>query len=298
MDAGREPEGARSVLQTVKTLEYHYSTPVREVMTQLRLFPRARRGPQRLLSRDCEVWPRPDRTRHTTDEFGNEMWEFFHEAVAERLRFALGFTTEHAVKCRLGRPPIARLVASHGVPRAGVTTFLSSTRLVDDSEEIREAARTLAGTKATAGELIEAVGAWVHEAMRFCAGVTDVATPASISLAQRGGVCQDYAHVMLALCRLLGIPARYVSGHLVGEGGTHAWVEVVATAPGRPDVASVLALDPTHDREVGTNYLTIAVGRDYLDVAPTSGTFVAGCRGRLSTKKHLSVSDAGFALAS
>ena len=68
--------------------------------------------------------------------------------------------------------------------------------------------------------------------------------------------------------------------------------------PVSPGQAMVVALDPTHDREVGTNYLTIAVGRDYLDVAPTSGTFVARCRGRLSTRKHLSVSDAGFALAS
>jgi len=133
------------VLETVKTIEYHYATPVREVTTQLRLFPRPRRGLQRLLSRDCEVWPRPDRTRRFTDEFGNEVWEFLHQSVAERLRFALGFTTEHAVKCRLGRLLVARLVASHGVPRAGVTTFLSSTWLVDDSEEIRAAARALAG---------------------------------------------------------------------------------------------------------------------------------------------------------
>jgi transglutaminase-like putative cysteine protease len=279
MEAGRGTEGARSVLQTVKTLEYHYSTPVREVMTQLRLFPRARRGPQRLLSRDCEVWPRPDRTRHTTDEFGNEVWEFFHEAVAERLRFALGFTTEHAVKCCLGQPPIARLIASHGVPRAGVTTFLSGTRLVDDSEEIRAAARALAGTKATARELMEAVGAWVHGAMRFCAGVTDVSTPASMVLAQRAGVCQDYAHVMLAICRASSIPCRYVSGFIPGEGYMHAWVEALV-ADSRTGTAHWEGFDPTHNRRVDAHYLAVAVGRDYADVSPVTGSFygaAAGC---------------------
>src|SRR5438445_10274266 len=112
MEAGRGTEGTRSVLQTVKTIEYHYATPVREVTTQLRLFPRPRRGLQRLLSRDCEVWPRPDRTRRFTDEFGNEVWEFLNQAVAERLRFALGFKTELAVWCWLGQIRDTRQVAA------------------------------------------------------------------------------------------------------------------------------------------------------------------------------------------
>src|ERR1019366_7671892 len=109
--------------------------------------------------------------------------------------------------------------------------------------------------------------------MGYRADVTGVKTTAAAALALGQGVCQDYAHVMLSLCRLLGIPARYVSGHLVGEGGTHAWVEVLVAAPavpGLPAAAAVVALDPTHDREVGENYLTIAIGRDYSDVAPTS----------------------------
>jgi hypothetical protein len=76
---------------------------------------------------------------------------------------------------------------------------------------------------------------------------------------------------MLALCRLLGLPARYVSGHLVGEGGTHAWVEVLEPVPG--DAIEILAWDPTHDRPADLRYLTVAVGPDYRDVAPVSGTY-------------------------
>ena len=96
----------------------------------------------------------------------------------------------------------------------------------------------------------------------------------------RRGVCQDYAHVMLALCRLRGLPARYVSGHLLGEGGTHAWVEVLLPDPDRLRAASWRSpFDPTHGRGAGLNYVTVAVGRDYGDVAPTSGTYRAGLPG-------------------
>jgi transglutaminase-like putative cysteine protease len=116
---------------------------------------------------------------------------------------------------------------------------------------------------------------------------TGVHTTAGQALAAGHGVCQDYAHLMLALCRLLGIPARYVSGHLVGEGGTHAWVEVLLPGPGRS--VEVLAWDPTHDRPADLRYLTVAVGRDYRDVAPVSGTYRLPHRGWLSASCRVGV---------
>jgi transglutaminase-like putative cysteine protease len=92
---------------------------------------------------------------------------------------------------------------------------------------------------------------------------------------------------MLALCRACGLPARYVSGHLIGEGGTHAWVEVVLpTADGTGD-AIAWPFDPTHASRGGLNHVTIAVGGDYLDVAPTSGTYVSPVSGRLTTRKRV-----------
>jgi transglutaminase-like putative cysteine protease len=95
---------------------------------------------------------------------------------------------------------------------------------------------------------------------------------------------------MLVLCRLLGIPARYVSGHLVGEGGTHAWVEVLVPGPGQ--AVEILAWDPTHDRPADLRYLTVAVGRDYRDVAPVSGTYCGPHTGWLSAARRVSVADA------
>ena len=78
---------------------------------------------------------------------------------------------------------------------------------------------------------------------------------------------------MLAACRLVGLPARYVSGHLVGEGGSHAWVEVLHPRPRRQGTWRAEDWDPTHNRRTNTDYLVVAVGRDYADVAPLSGTY-------------------------
>ena len=100
-------------------------------------------------------------------------------------------------------------------------------------------------------------------------------------------MCQDYAHCMVALCRLCGLPARYVSGHLLGDGGTHAWVEVLVQDPS--GAVRAVAFDPTHDRRAGPRYVTVAVGRDYGDVPPTSGTFEGPYPGELTTHKRAAV---------
>jgi transglutaminase-like putative cysteine protease len=97
---------------------------------------------------------------------------------------------------------------------------------------------------------------------------------------------------MLALARHCGLAARYVSGHLLGEGGTHAWVEIIL--PDRGD-GLVIAFDPTHDRVVTMKYIVVAVGRDYADVAPTSGVFTAPFGGELSVRKRVGVTDVRYA---
>jgi transglutaminase-like putative cysteine protease len=124
----------------------------------------------------------------------------------------------------------------------------------------------------------------------FAFDATTVTTTAAEAYARRRGVCQDIAHVMLTVCRLAGIPSRYVSGHLLGErGGSHAWVEVLV-----PDgsAARVLAFDPTNGFRVGSRHLPVAVGRDYADVAPTSGVYTGPARGRLSWTKRAGVTAA------
>ncbi|WP_335341687.1 MULTISPECIES: transglutaminase family protein [Pseudofrankia] len=151
--------------------------------------------------------------------------------------------------------------------------------------------------------------AWVFENIAYRPGSTHVGTTAAQAVAGGAGVCQDQAHVMIALCRAAGIPARYVLGHLVGDGESHAWVEVVLpdgwappppgpTTPGsaRPSWAApggagavAVALDPCHDRLADRRYVTIAAGRDYRDVMPTSGVYRGSGRGALTASQCVDV---------
>lgn len=106
----------------------------------------------------------------------------------------------------------------------------------------------------------------VHDAMTYAPGETGVDTTAAQAFETRRGVCQDYAHITLALLRRLGIPARYVCGFLSGEGATHAWVEFFHRGVW-------LALDPTHGRAVKCDCIKVAHGRDSSDCPVNRGTF-------------------------
>ncbi|HYN17041.1 MAG TPA: transglutaminase family protein [Actinomycetes bacterium] len=93
------------------------------------------------------------------------------------------------------------------------------------------------------------------------------------------------------------MPTRYVSGHRLGEGGTHAWVEVLVPDRSRPGLLAAVGLDPTNARRTGHGYLTVAVGRDYADVSPTSGTFEADHGGRLSSSKRVGITAVEYGLS-
>ncbi len=116
---------------------------------------------------------------------------------------------------------------------------------------------------------------------------TRVDSPVDDALEARAGVCQDFAHIFIALCRGLGVPTRYVSGYLFNDGGsdrsidgaTHAWVESLL-----PDVGWV-GLDPTNNLLAGERHIRVAIGRDYADVPPTRGVF----KGTSAVKSELMV---------
>jgi len=117
------------------------------------------------------------------------------------------------------------------------------------------------------------LGQHVHGIFEYDPDWTHVHTNAAEALKDRRGVCQDYAHVLIALCRSLGIPARYVSGYFYnGKTGdeneaSHAWMEVFLPGYGWK------AWDPTHNREADSRYIKLAIGRDYDDAKPVSGRF-------------------------
>lgn len=111
-----------------------------------------------------------------------------------------------------------------------------------------------------------AISKRVHESIAYTPGVTSVETTAAEVLQSGQGVCQDYAHLMIALCRRAGIPARYVCGFMEGIGETHAWVEVF-------DGYSWIGIDPTNDRVIDYGYVKLAQGRDAADCPVSRGLY-------------------------
>ena len=106
----------------------------------------------------------------------------------------------------------------------------------------------------------------LHQDLSYEKGVTTFQTTAEEAMKLKKGVCQDYAHILIACLRQLGIPARYVCGLLLGEGATHAWVEVY-------DGEAWCGLDPTNRQIIEYGYLKIAHGRDAADCPVNRGVF-------------------------
>lgn len=109
----------------------------------------------------------------------------------------------------------------------------------------------------------------LYENFTYQSGVTNVQTTAEEAMQQGMGVCQDYSHILLSLCRMAHIPARYVVGMLEGEGASHAWVEVYSNG-------AWYALDPTNNLVVTDEHVTISHGRNYRDCIMNKGVFCGG----------------------
>lgn len=117
----------------------------------------------------------------------------------------------------------------------------------------------------------------------YVQGVTGVFTTAEEAFRLCQGVCQDYAHILLALCRKNRMPCKYVAGMMIGEGATHAWVEVF-------EDGKWLSLDPTHNRRVDDTYIVISRGRDAQDCSINQGVFTGG--GSQKQEVHVCVEEA------
>jgi transglutaminase-like putative cysteine protease len=283
----------RSVYLIHQNFHYEYPGPIAELNHRLVVLPPNRHGDQRRLGHRLEVSVSPAEVDKRRDDFGNVVLDLHVPFVESAIDFEAWIVVE-----RSARGP-------HRLPGAvlGDRRWLDPSVLTEPDDALRAVATSLrmAGTEPL--PLARRINRWVFETMSYAPGATTVETTAAEALDLSKGVCQDYAHIMLALCRLCGLPARYVSGHLLGEGGTHAWVDVLVPAPTLPSpaggggdlTAHAVAFDPTHGREVGLSYVTVAVGRDYGDVAPTSGSYQASFRGRLSSQRRVGLTAVQYA---
>lgn len=244
---------------------YRYTGAAADVIQALRLTPGDHDGQHICNWRiDADV---DGRFRDSVDAFGNRVTMFYADRPVSEV--TIGVTGD------------AEMTDTGGVVRADEplppTIFLRSTPLTAPDPVIA----TLAGRFASASKLAALHGMCeaLYGEMRFEIGATDAKTTAASALAAGHGVCQDFAHIFIAAARHLGVPARYVSGHLartVQQEAAHAWAEALV-----PDVGWI-AFDPTNGICATDSYLRVAVGLDYLDAAPIRGARRGGGGEQLS----------------
>jgi transglutaminase-like putative cysteine protease len=272
--------------QITQSFRYEYPAPIRDLSHRLIVVPPERFGDQRRLRHRVSAGVDGVRFENQQDRFGNVIVNAFAPRVSSAIEFLAEVTVE-----RSSNEPNRLPAGWHADPY-----LLESSPLTAADARIDRAAGKLAESAEWGLPLADRINDWVYQSMTYKGGVTAVHTTAAEALAQGFGVCQDYAHIMLAVCRSAELPARYVSGHLVGQGGTHAWVEVVLPVGDGSGDAIAWTFDPTHASRGGLDYVTIAVGADYSDVAPTSGSYISRVAGRLVTHKRVTLTDVEYAI--
>ncbi len=273
---------------------YSYEASVAATRCAIRLTPRDSRG-QRVLASAIESTPALDSTRIHADFFGNRVVEATIREPHAKLRVAM----TARVEVDREEPPAEGLTPSweHVAREAASVRSLSA-----DSPVHALFASRLAPLHAPATSYARESFAPGRPVLEGAAGLmrrikadfaydpeaTDVATPLGEAFRRRGGVCQDFAHIMIAGLRGLGLPAAYVSGYirtlpapgqarLEGADASHAWVAVWCGDP-----FGWIHLDPTNAMYADDNHIVVAIGRDYADVSPIDGVIVGAGQQKLT----------------
>ena len=236
-------------------------------------------GPQALRSFQITTNPRAQLYAYT-DHFGNAVYHF------NALR-------EHG-ELKVEAQAVVELGANKPLPEA--TDLLEWDRynelnFTDEQFDLIESSRFARSTPALADFMkeqsvevphgdpltaLKGLSDRIHDGFEYASGVTEVHSPIDHALKERRGVCQDFAHIMIAVARSWKIPTRYVSGYLFQrrdgrdrseQGATHAWVEAWLPSLGW------IGFDPTNGMMATERHIRAAIGRDYADVPPTRGTF-------------------------
>jgi len=265
-----------------------FPKPVREHQCELRLVPRADES-QRVIAVKIEVRPEAHLGGYL-DCFGNRVSTL--SLVTPHDSLAVSLTAE--VETRLANPFSFAAIAAAEEPAWIEAELRREPRLLDfvvhRSERVPEIggiekkpALPPRGTRRSVVESMQEAMAWAADTFRYAPGATVVHEPLAEFLEKRAGVCQDFAHLLVAVARSWGIPARYAMGYLdpgydeddeleeraerFAGGATHAWAEVLV--PG----AGWRGFDATHRLVVNDTFVTVAVGRDSRDAAPLRGSF-------------------------
>jgi transglutaminase-like putative cysteine protease len=264
-------------LRILHRTEYRYALPVRNNHNELRVTPLTNQR-QKLGLHLVRVLPAV-RMRRYQDLYRNQVHLFDIEEMHKELTIDVSSVVETVPT------PVAN-IPNHS-PLSGlkdpglVETFqpyLQPDGPVLITPEIWRAAVDVEQERNDVFSAVIGLMNFVHAGCKYVPGATHIGTTTSEFFAHRKGVCQDYTHLMLALCRAIGVPARYVCGYVydakrgdvIGSHASHAWCDVWIPGYGW------LGVDPTNRKIINEAYVASAVGRDYRDATPISGTYWGG----------------------
>jgi len=277
---------------------FRYSRPVWQSVMEVRMHPRSEHI-QRCFTFQLSVSPRA-RIFSYSDHLGNLVHHFDIPASHKHLTIIADALVDvdppDALPDSLG--PDAWGELDRMVELEDYWDVIRPSHFARPSPELAELAREL-GVSEREGkdplEVLQYLNGTIYSAFSYVKESTTVNSPIEDALRNRAGVCQDFAHIMIALVRGLRIPCRYVSGYLhhsswhpdrSADGATHAWVE--ALLPG----LGWVGFDPTNNLVVGGRHIRTAVGRDYADVPPTAGTMKGRAETELQVRVRVTPSEA------
>lgn len=231
---------------------YAYDTPVDYSIQQLRLTPQSGFG-QRVASWNIRV---NGQMRLNTDAYGNAV----HTLVVDTPHRSIEITARGEVETGLDLPPAADTLP--------LQVYLRETALTSLDDALAEFARQFGMPGGLDHARLHALMQAVCNHIAYRRGTTGVTTSAAEAFRAGEGVCQDHAHVFIACCRHLGVPARYVSGYLFTEDGhlveSHAWADVWLEG-------AWLSFDVSNNQRANGIHVRLATGLDYRDACPIAG---------------------------
>jgi transglutaminase-like putative cysteine protease len=277
---------------------YRYSHFVWQSMMEVRMHPRTE-GNQRCFVFQLSVNPRA-RIFGYTDSYGNLVHHFDLPSRHGHLTII-----SDALVSIEPQPPVPESMEYEGwkeledlVEKKDYWDMLMPSHFARSSPELEELAREIGAAERSGRSplaFLRDINAAVHRSFSYVKKSTAVNSPIEDALRSRQGVCQDFAHIMIAIVRNARIPCRYVSGYLYhnsdnanasAEGATHAWVE--ALLPG----VGWVGFDPTTNRLAGEGHIRTAIGRDYADVPPTMGVMKGKAETQLQVRVRVTPSEA------
>lgn len=257
-------------LRISHTTEYTYDQPIAFGLQRLRMTPKSRDGQ---LVKDWSISLSVGQTEaEFDDQHNNRVTLVGFPAGAEQISIICAGTVE--VEDRNG------VVGQHG-GFAPLWYFERITPLTKPGPEIRRLAREVGGGEPLDG--LHALSAAIAEAVTYQIGETSVHTTAEDALKAGAGVCQDHAHVFISAARLMGRPARYVSGYLmmddrIEQEATHAWAEAYVEGIGW------VGFDASNGISPDARYVRVATGLDFSEAAPLSGVTYGDANQTVSTE--------------